>query len=397
MAENMSAFQRATISLKINGNDSGLSPMSFSVIEFDSIYQFYPKVKFVVSDYEGIANEYLAFIDGTEIEIIFGASDDTVKKCKFVVGKNAVPQQKTSSNGIGGDFEIELIHDYFMKQYKNSKAYQSNISDIVSELVSKYRFESVDIENTINSGYWYQPFVNDSEFIIDYLLPFAFSNSARNTPFYSFIDSNNIFHFKSFQSMYDSTPLKEVSYGTDGLDIIGNNNIFYSVNFSQLELSKIKPFFNCKYYNYDKNGKIITENDSLLKYINSQGNYPIVGNSNKETNIISLYDDDIKQNDTDNNNKGIIINSHKDVVLPDKIMINTRLDKSLVSGNTINVNMPMVTSNSSDAKSIRNTGKYLIESSYHIWDSKNARTLLICSKQNVQLTDDYRNKNILFS
>ena len=171
MAENMSAFQRATISLKVNGNDSGLSPMSFSVIEFDSIYQFYPKVKFIVSDYEGIANEYLAFVDGTEVEITFGESDDSVKKCKFVVAKNAVPQQKTSSNGIGGDFEIELIHDYFMKQYKKSDAYQSNISDIVSEIASKYQFDSIDVEQTLNSGYWYQPFVNDSEFIF-YLLHF---------------------------------------------------------------------------------------------------------------------------------------------------------------------------------------------------------------------------------
>ena len=68
MAEDMSAFQRATISLKVNGNDSGLSPMSFSVIEFDSIYQFYPKVKLVVSDYEGIANEYLAFVN-----VLFGS------------------------------------------------------------------------------------------------------------------------------------------------------------------------------------------------------------------------------------------------------------------------------------------------------------------------------------
>ena len=70
MAEDMSAFQRAYISLKVNGNDSGLSPMSFSVIEFDSIYQFYPKVKFIISDYEGLSNEYLAFIDGTELPFI---------------------------------------------------------------------------------------------------------------------------------------------------------------------------------------------------------------------------------------------------------------------------------------------------------------------------------------
>lgn len=397
MAENMSAFQRATISLKVNGNDSGLSPMSFSVIEFDSIYQFYPKVKFIVSDYEGIANEYLAFVDGTEVEITFGESDDSVKKCKFVVAKNAVPQQKTSSNGIGGDFEIELIHDYFMKQYKKSDAYQSNISDIVSEIASKYQFDSIDVEQTLNSGYWYQPFVNDSEFIINYLLPFAFSNSAQNTPFYAFIDSNNVFHFKSFNSMFNSTPLKEITYGTYGIDIVANGNIFYSVNFSQLELSKIKPYFNCRYYNYDEDGNISLENDSLLKYTKSQGKYPIIGSSTNPTEIISLYDNDIKQDDTKNNNKGFAINLHKDVVLPDKITINTHLDKTLVCGNTITVNMPNVTSNSSDTLSLRNTSTYLIESSYHIWDSKNARTMLVCSKQNVNLTEQYRNNKILFS
>ena len=397
MAENMSAFQRATISLKVNGNDSGLSPMSFSVIEFDSIYQFYPKVKFIVSDYEGIANEYLAFVDGTEVEITFGESDDSVKKCKFVVAKNAVPQQKTSSNGIGGDFEIELIHDYFMKQYKKSDAYQSNISDIVSEIASKYQFDSIDVEQTLNSGYWYQPFVNDSEFIINYLLPFAFSNSAQNTPFYAFIDSNNVFHFKSFNSMFNSTPLKEITYGTYGIDIVANGNIFYSVNFSQLELSKIKPYFNCRYYNYDEDGNISLENDSLLKYTKSQGKYPIIGSSTNPTEIISLYDNDIKQDDTKNNNKGFAINLHKDVVLPDKITINTHLDKTLVCGNTITVNMPNVTSNSSDTLSLRNTGIYLIESSYHIWDSKNARTMLVCSKQNVNLTEQYRNNKLLFS
>ena len=396
MAENMSAFQRATISLKVNGNDSGLSPMSFSVIEFDSIYQFYPKVKFIVSDYEGIANEYLAFVDGTEVEITFGESDDSVKKCKFVVAKNAVPQQKTSSNGIGGDFEIELIHDYFMKQYKKSDAYQSNISDIVSEIASKYQFDSIDVEQTLNSGYWYQPFVNDSEFIINYLLPFAFSNSAQNTPFYAFIDSNNVFHFKSFNSMFNSTPLKEITYGTYGIDIVANGNIFYSVNFSQLELSKIKPYFNCRYYNYDEDGNISLENDSLLKYTKSQGKYPIIGSSTNPTEIISLYDNDIKQDDTKNNNKGFAINLHKDVVLPDKITINTHLDKTLVCGNTITVNMPNVTSNSSDALSLRNTSTYLIESSYHIWDSKNARTMLVCSKQNVNLTEQYRNNKILY-
>ena len=43
--QNMNAFNNCFVSLKLNGSDSEMSPMSFSIIEFDSIYQFYPKAK----------------------------------------------------------------------------------------------------------------------------------------------------------------------------------------------------------------------------------------------------------------------------------------------------------------------------------------------------------------
>ena len=170
-----------------------------------------------VSDYEGLMNEYLAWVDGTSVEVTFGLDESSCKKCKFVVCKNAVPQQRTSSNGTGGDFEIELIHDYYYSQVKTSKAYKSNISDIISSLAKKYKFNKINIDKTTNSGIWYQPYVNDSEFIMDYLLPFAFSSSSQNTPFYCWINSNNEFNFKSFQSMFNSTPIKELTYTTKGI------------------------------------------------------------------------------------------------------------------------------------------------------------------------------------
>lgn len=389
-----SGFQRSYISLKVNGNESGLSPMNFSITEFDSIYQFYPKVKMGVSDYEGLLNEYMAFVDGTEIEITMGRTEEESKKCKFIVAKNAVPQQKTS-NGTGGDFEISLIHSYFYSQYKKSNAYQSNISDIVSSLVKNYKFDKIDIETTYNSGFWYQPYINDSEFIVDIMLPFAYSNSAQNTPFYAFINSNNEFNFKSFYRMYNSTPIKDMNYGNFSTDIVADDKTISSINFSQLELSKLKPFFNCNYYNYDSNGKIIEKEDSLLDYAKIQGNYPIIGNSSNTTDTHSIYDDDIKADDTKNNNKGYIINLHNEVVLPDKIIINTVLDKNLVCGNTINVSLPMPSADINE-KSLRNSGKYLIESSYHIWNAQSSRTILICSKQNLKLAENYRNKNMLF-
>ena len=396
MANDTNAFQQCYISLKINGNESNISPMSFSITEFDSIYQLYPKVKMGVSDYEGIMNEYLAWVDGTSVEITFGQNSENCRKCKFVVAKNSVPQQRTSSNGTGGDFEIELIHDYFYTQHKISKAYQSNISDIIKSIVQNYKFDKKTIEETLNSGIWYQPNINDSEFIMDYLLPFAFSNSSQNTPFYCWINSNNEFNFRSFHSMYNSTPIKELIYGTIGVDIIANDNVLSSVNFSQLELSKIRPYFSTDYYSYDKDGNFSENTDSLLDYARVQGKYPIIGNSSEITNLIPLYDDDIKQDDTKNNNKGYRINLHKEIVLPDKIIINTVLDKSLVCGNTINVSLPMSSGNDGE-KSLRNSGTYLIESSYHIWNAQSARTTLVCSKQNLKLPKDYRNNGLLFN
>ena len=396
MATDTTAFQRCYISLKVNGNESNISPMSFSITEFDSIYQFYPKVKMCVSDYEGLMNEYLAWVNGTSVEITFGQDAENSRKCKFIVTKNSVPQQRTSSSGIGGDFEIDLIHDYYYTQHKISKVYQSNISDIIESIVQNYKFDKKNIESTLNSGIWYQPYINNSEFIIDYLLPFAFSNSSQNTPFYCWINSNNEFNFKSFQAMYNSTPIKELTYGTKDFDIIANDKILSSVNFSQLELSKIRPYFNANYYSYDKDGNFSEINDSLLDYARIQGNYPIIGNSSETTNLIPLYDDDIKLDDTKNNNKGYKINLHKEIILPDKIIINTILDKSLVCGNTINISLPMPSDNENE-KSLRNSGLYLIESSYHIWNAQSSRTILVCSKQNLKLSTNYRNKGLLFN
>ena len=398
MAESSNnAFNNAYVSLKLNGQDSQISPMSFSIIEFDSIYQLYSKAKLIISDYEGILNEYVGLVDGTSVEITIGEDESSAKTCNFVVDKNAVPQQTTSSNGIGGDFEVRLIHEYYANQSKVSKAYESDISTIVKGLVKKYKFNNVDVESTLNNGIWYQPYVTDSEFIMNNLLPFAYSNTARKSPFFAFIDSNNIFHFKSFYSMFESTPLQTLTYTTQPIDIVANKETLSSINFSQLELYKIKPFYSCNAYNYDNNGDFNESIDKLSDYLNTQGKYPIIMNIEDPTNIISLYDYDIKLDDTKNNNKGYLINLHKNVILPDKIIINTILNKNLVCGNTVNISVPMVDSNATSEESLKNSGKYLIESSYHIWNGTKPRTTLVCSKQNLKLTENYRNKHLLYS
>ena len=390
------AFNNCFVSLKLNGSDSKMSPMSFSIIEFDSIYQFYPKAKLVVSDYEGILNEYLGFVDGTQVEITLGENQDNAKKCTFIVDKNAVPQQATSSNGTGGDFEITLIHEYYGKQVKTSKAYNSDIADAVKKLAKKYKFEKTDIESTSNNGIWYQPYITDYEFICN-MIPFAYSSSARKTPFFAFIDSNNIFHFKSFYKMFESNPLETLTYATNPINIVGDKKALSSINFSQIGLHKIKPLYACNSFSYDKEGNIQESTDKLSDYLTTQGKYPTVNKSKDITEIVSLYDYDIKLDDTKNNNKGYLSYLHKDCLLPDKIIINTILNKKLVCGNTVKIELPSVKSNSSSEKSLRNSGKYIIESSYHIWNGTKPRTMLVCSKQKVNLSGDYKFNSLLYS
>ena len=82
--ENVSSnsYQRCYISLKVDGVDTQLTPSSYAFTLFDSIYNFYSKAKLVISDFMGNLNEYLAFVDGTEIEISFGLTEDNMKTCK---------------------------------------------------------------------------------------------------------------------------------------------------------------------------------------------------------------------------------------------------------------------------------------------------------------------------
>ena len=124
--------------------------------------------------------------------------------------------------------------------------------------------------------------------------------------------------------------------------------------------------------------------------------YPIIGDSSEITDIKPLYDNDVNLDDTENNNLGMMQNFYRDVICADKIIINTVLNKELVCGKCVNMKLPSYSSNISTENSLRFSGKYIIESSYHIWDGKNARTTLVCSKPSVNLTDNYRNKNLLF-
>ena len=121
------AFKKYELNLKVDGNDTDISPSSYSFVIRDSIFELYPKASFTINDPTGSFNEFLGFVNGTKLEISIGRSLDNMVSCPFRVVNNAVPEQY-SQNSPSGKIELSLIHDYYYYQTKLSMAFNNNIS-----------------------------------------------------------------------------------------------------------------------------------------------------------------------------------------------------------------------------------------------------------------------------
>lgn len=393
MADNIDGFSKIVFSLEVDDNETGIKASGINFTLHDSIYDLYPTAKMSLTDYTGTFNEYMGFVNGTKVTIRFGRNEETWKKCSYRVIKNSTPQQNTQ-NGIGGNIELSLLHDYSNFQNKVSESYNSNISDIIKSKTNNYSFDYVNINPTLNSGLWLQPYITDSDFMINHLLPFAYSTDSDNSPYYCFIDSNNGFNFRNYKRLFLQNNYRVLEYKSGGtIESLATNTIT-SINFAQVSLSDIKPFYNRITTYFDENGEYYKNGSPTLitDFPNSATDpIPVKANLDYITGVECLLDDDILLEDTKNNRLGFIANSVKDCISPDKVIITMNLDRGLCSGKKVRINLPTTSSNSSNELSLRCSGDYLIESSYHKWNGRNAITILVCSKQIIKVTNEYRN------
>ena len=379
-------------SLSINDikADIPLSTTSFTIK--DSINELYSKVDFKINDEFCTMNEYLAFVDGSKISISFGKKKEEQIKNNYRVLTNGQPTQN-SQNYISGKISVELIHDWYYYQNKVSEYYDNNISDIIKSLLKKYNFTSTDIDTTYNSGVWYQPYMTDSEFIINNLLPYAYSTDSNNTPFYCWIDNNNTFHFKSYKQLIEQNPIRKYKYSSIGEPSMLNNTSIITCNFLQNSLSDIKPLINQIYGYYDEDGQFQKEqNLKITDYPkNSTNKIPIMADTSYITDVFNNLDDDINLDDNENNRKGFVNNRFRNSFMLDKALISVNLDPMLHSGQVVEMTLPMMNNNDSQKQS----GKYIIESCYHRWNGKQGVTILVCARQRVSLGADYKFKHYL--
>lgn len=379
-------------SFSINDIATDLPLSATSFVIKDSINELYPKVNFKINDEWGTMNEYLAFVDGSKITLSFGKTKDSQIKNSYRVYVNGQPKQN-SQNYISGEISVELIHDYYYYQNKISKYYKNNISDIIKTLTKKYKFTKYDIDDTYNSGVWYQPYMNDSEFIINNLLPYAYSTDANNSPFYCWIDNNNQFHFKSYKQLCEQSVVRDYKYSSIGKNESLNEDSIITVNFLQDSLSDIKPLINQIYGFYDKDGNYSKEQNLKITDFpkNKTSKIPIIADKNYVTDVFVNLADDINLDDNENNRRGYVNNKMRNSFLMDKVIISTMIDPKLHSGQLINMTLPL----NDNQNSQRQSGKYIIETCYHKWNGKQGVTVLVCGKQRVVVNGDYKFRNYI--
>lgn len=382
------------VGIHLENENSSLSGYDFSITIRDSIFDLFPICKLLIKDSSFRLNEYRAFVNGTPLKIFLDTSDDNWIGLPLVVDENSTPQQLKQGE-VGGNIELKCVHEFWYKQEKLKQSFDDNISNIIQNIADKYDFESVDIDSTTNKGLWLQPSMTDSEFIINNLLPFCYDTSSQDSPYYCFIDCDNIFHLKSLSKMMNQNSISKLSYSNNNVE---DENAILLISPLQTSAKILKEDYVRNFNKFDEDGNYIPAEESvyLIDYPKNENKVMYRADMNLLSKDLMTYvDSDFINDEDENNEKGYEINSIRNKVYADKIIVTLNLNRKLKSGQVVEINIPIKDMEDNEISSISYNGTYLIESSIHKWDNVNkfASTTLICSKQSTNLSNEYLNKD----
>lgn len=386
-------FGRGMSEIHQEGKDTGLAPQQYTVTIRDSINQLFPTCKLLINDDKGSLNEYLAFVDGTPFSVFLDSSNQGWKESKFVVCGNSNPEQKTNRS-IAGYLEIQGIQECWFNLKNEQKCYKDkDISDIIKKLKFISSIDKKNIDGTSNKGLWYQPNMDDAEFLEKILLPFAFSTSAKNSPFYAWIDNDGEFNFKSLTTMLGNKPVVTLGFGEEE-PIDTRILTFKSL---QTDFTKIRKNLVTTYDDFDETGAFVEadENKVLVNYPkqNKDVTYRAeLGNVTKD--LFKYVQPDLTNEEDENNQKGFEAFNNKKSIMQDKVIITTYINRKIKSGQLVEIKIKNTGDNKDDLTS-RWNGTYIVEVAEHTWNQNMALTTCVLCKQSTKLSDQYLYKNYL--
>ncbi len=380
-------------SLYFEGVDSEIMPSEYSFSIEDSIYDFYPTAQLNLNDSTGILQEYLFTVEGAKYDISIGYDGDYIE-APFIVKSDEL--QSTLTEGLlNGSVKLDLIHEYKGEQELKSAYYNAKISTIVSNILENYTFTDTDIDTTGNDQEWYQLLVGQVDFINKYLLPFAYSSSANNSPFFYFVDSQNRYNFKSYYSMINRANPIELTL-TPGTIQGSTNKSIRSIQRLRKGMDITFDLRSRRIFNFNEDSGAFNEQDDNIKsYPNNVEDIPIIGDSSHITGAY-LLEDSNSDTYTKEALKGLLSSSMKDTCTLDRFVLELAFNPEVVAGTPISLVIP--SSDDPDSASLNLSGIYLCEKTIHVWDGQRATTYLIVGRKDTFIPSGmYLIKDKLFS
>lgn len=396
----MASIEYYTTNIQFNGQKVDLNPSLYSFAISDSIYSLYASGFFTLQDETGFLQEYLTTTPGQELGIEFGAENTNIKAPYTLISDRV--EEITHPGLLNGPVEVSLLHAWFSAQQVRSTAYKDKIANVVKKLVSRFNFSGVDIDDTGNNDYWYQPLITDAKFLNDILLPYAYAVNSDNTPFYSFVTTDNIFHFKHYKSLLNQSIASTIDYKVEmGTKKERKQSDTYKktqeIKRYTTSLKDIWKYKNREIYSISRSdGSLIAVEDLITSHPPASNlSLPIAGDASTQTGF--LYVGKEKEDPgTKENLKGWQINEGKKSMFTDRFICLLPFHPKLQSGKAIQLNI-FIGSGNQTQLSKRYSGKYIIENCDHVWNGEENQgyTKIIVGRKYVQIPNTYNLKATL--
>jgi len=367
----------------------GTSEFSFSMS--DSIFQMFPSFNLQINDVAGVLLETLAFTPGEKVNATFGRVGEEIQN--RYISRHFETSEVFTPGTLNGLLNINNTHEFVYFQNRESYAYEGTPSDVVRELTSDYNFSDTRIDNSENQHIWYRPFYTQAEMIEKVLLENVYSNDSNDTPFFSFIDNDNVFHFESFFSLIERSSETELLLIPGDYAINERNRVIdfkpLSEDYNSLQKTLIYQYFERGVDSFE-----LTESEKNIKevypgdYLVSQEELILTGTEYFSRSNIKEYEDNVLGQKLFNLRSGLLTN---------KILVTIPLNTNLVAGKTVD----LVASKAflENENSLSYSGKFLVERSQHSWsgESQNGFSQLLLSRKNKTVPDSYLIKSRLYN
>lgn len=368
-----SAEEAYSLSITVGSDQIGLNLKAFDIYISDSIYRLCPQVTFITDDISGIAFESRLGILGQEIAFTINDTHSTVTYPLTCIVYET-PETK-SANGLSGVLKLQFSHTakFSLKQPKcyDNKTPADAFKDLISNMNqtfnafanNKMNSPTVNVDKTtacVSYPLIYNPGYDNEEFLNKILLPLAANGEPNTTPYFAYINAENKAYFESLKDISEKSPIKTLVFGKS-IDNIDNAAVIFTLQSFSQEYNKVSNFVDESFTFFNREQEIESQDTSLKKVFNPlammrKSSSMTLLSPEKYDHVIDANEEYAKNNYE--KRKGILF---------DKLYVLTIMDLELSAGKTVNVETYM--NINADEKAESYSGKFIIESAEHIWNS----------------------------